>query len=358
MIDDLDSEIDACEKELRSLGADHPYVSLLQSAPGIAWVLGFTIASEIGDISRFSSPKKLMGYTGLCPRVYQSGGKDFRAPITKNGPKYLRWSLIEAAVHASSHPIYKDLKGAQTHFRPREVGSERERGCARSGARDAQVPRWRRSTRRALESGCGRFSDGASRVVFPAGARTSGCPLVLVEHASEDVMSPDRGLDVRFRTRDRGQKADPAMGASRVVVPDIAAQDVLETATRDDENEVEALLTRRTHPPLRVRVRARRANRRADYLGAFRGEDLVEGARELGVPVADEEAEATTAFVEVRDQVPGYLGHPHANRVSRDPEDVDHATFDLDYDEHVEPLEPDGIDGEEVRCEDACRLGA
>ena len=54
MIDDLDSEIDACEKELRSLGADHPYVSLLQSAPGIAWVLGFTIASEIGETSHAS----------------------------------------------------------------------------------------------------------------------------------------------------------------------------------------------------------------------------------------------------------------------------------------------------------------
>ena len=72
----------------------------------------------------------------------------------------------------------------------------------------------------------------------------------------------------------------------------------------------------------------------------------------------NEEAEATTAFVEVRDQVPGYLGHPHANRVSRDAEDVDHAALDLDYDEHIEPLEPDGIDGEEVRCKDACRLGA
>jgi hypothetical protein len=44
--------------------------------------------------------------------------------------------------------------------------------------------------------------------------------------------------------------------------------------------------------------------------------------------------------------------------VSRDPEDVDHATLDLDYEQHVEPLERDGIDGEEVRCEDACRLGA
>jgi transposase len=71
--------IDAREKELRALGADHPYVSLLQTAPGIAWVLGFTIASEVGDIERFSSPKKLMGYSGLCPRVYQAGGKDFAA---------------------------------------------------------------------------------------------------------------------------------------------------------------------------------------------------------------------------------------------------------------------------------------
>src|ERR1019366_8416191 len=109
----------------------------------------------------------------------------------------------------------------------------------------------------------------------------------------------------------------------------------------------------RKAPRSSVRVRAGRGNRRAGDLGAFRGEDLVEGRRELRVPVANEETEATTAFVEVRDEVPGYLSHPSPNRVSRDPEDVDHATLDLDYEQHVEPLEPDGIDGEEVRCEDA-----
>lgn len=46
--------------------------------------------------------------TGACLRVYQPGGKDFRGPIAKNGPKYLRWALIEAAVQASSHPSYKN----------------------------------------------------------------------------------------------------------------------------------------------------------------------------------------------------------------------------------------------------------
>ena len=90
------------------MGADHPDVELLQTVPGIGWVLGYTIASEIGDITRFSSPKKLAGYTGLCPIVRQSGGRDDRGPLAKNGPKYLRWALIEAATGAVRHPSYRE----------------------------------------------------------------------------------------------------------------------------------------------------------------------------------------------------------------------------------------------------------
>jgi len=107
LIDDIDRRIHDCERDLRSLGASHPYVSLLQTAPGIAWVLGYTIASEIGDISRFATARKLVGYTGLCPRVYQSGERDRRGPLAKNGPRYLRWALIEASTHAARHPCYR-----------------------------------------------------------------------------------------------------------------------------------------------------------------------------------------------------------------------------------------------------------
>ena len=75
------------------VGWAHAYVPLLMTAPGIAWVLGYTIAAEIGDITRFTSPKKkLCGYTGLCPRVYQSGHRDHRGPPARNGPTYLRWA--------------------------------------------------------------------------------------------------------------------------------------------------------------------------------------------------------------------------------------------------------------------------
>ena len=93
---------------MRAEGVEHPYLSLLLTAPGIGWVLGYAIACELGDINRFASPRKLVGYTGLCPRVEQSGDSDRRGPLRKNGPRWLRWALVEAAVHASRHPLYHD----------------------------------------------------------------------------------------------------------------------------------------------------------------------------------------------------------------------------------------------------------
>ena len=62
------------ERELRRLGADHRYIPLLTTLPGVAWALGYTIAAEIGETARFPSPRKLIGYTGLTPRVEQSSG--------------------------------------------------------------------------------------------------------------------------------------------------------------------------------------------------------------------------------------------------------------------------------------------
>ncbi|HVA88113.1 MAG TPA: IS110 family transposase, partial [Candidatus Saccharimonadales bacterium] len=106
VLDDLTARIDALELELKQLGADHPAMRVLMTVPGVGWVLAYTIGSEIGDITRFATPKKLAGYTGLCPIVGQSGGKDRRGPLPKNGPTYLRWALIEAATHAARDPRY------------------------------------------------------------------------------------------------------------------------------------------------------------------------------------------------------------------------------------------------------------
>jgi transposase len=91
------------------------------SAPGIGWVLAFTIAAEIGAIERFASPEKLAGYSGLCPRVNQSGERIAAARSPKHGPTYLRWALLEATMHALKHPAY-----AQRYQRTkRRLGKQR-----------------------------------------------------------------------------------------------------------------------------------------------------------------------------------------------------------------------------------------
>ena len=108
LIDDLDRRIGRIERELRAAGADHRYVPLLMTCPGIGWILGYTIASEIGEIERFPTPARLVSYTGLCPRVRQSGDMDLRGHLSKHGPRYLRWALVDAAATASRYPLYAE----------------------------------------------------------------------------------------------------------------------------------------------------------------------------------------------------------------------------------------------------------
>ena len=128
LIDDLEDQIDEVNRRLRAGHADHPYIPLLLSAPGIGWVLAFTIAAEIGQIERFPSPAKLTAYTGLCPRVNQSGDSDRRGPLTKHGPTYLRWALLEATMHALKHPAYRE----RYQRNKRRLGKQR-------GAKVAQI---------------------------------------------------------------------------------------------------------------------------------------------------------------------------------------------------------------------------
>jgi transposase len=128
LIDQLGAQVAEVDAKLRQSGADHPYVPLLLTVPGVGWVLAFTIAAEIGEISRFASPEKLTGYTGLCPRVAQSGESDRRGPLSKHGPRYLRWALLEATMHALRHPAYAE----RYQRNKRRLGKQR-------GAKVAQI---------------------------------------------------------------------------------------------------------------------------------------------------------------------------------------------------------------------------
>jgi len=72
----------------------------LMQLPGVGIVVTMTILSAIGEIQRFPSAKKLVGYAGFGAGVEDRGQKHRDKGITKFGRKELRWALVEAAWQA------------------------------------------------------------------------------------------------------------------------------------------------------------------------------------------------------------------------------------------------------------------
>jgi transposase len=83
-------------------------VPFLIQLPGIGLLSAMTILSAIGDIARFPTPKKLVGYSGLGGRVHISGGTRRTGGITKQGRRELRTVMIECSWSAvRTHPYWK-----------------------------------------------------------------------------------------------------------------------------------------------------------------------------------------------------------------------------------------------------------
>jgi transposase len=72
----------------------------IMQLPGVGIVVTMTILSAIGEIQRFPTAKKLVGYAGFGAGVEDSGQKHRGKGITKFGRKELRWALVEAAWQA------------------------------------------------------------------------------------------------------------------------------------------------------------------------------------------------------------------------------------------------------------------
>jgi len=74
-----------------------PVVDALQALRGVAAITAIGLVAEIGDLARFSHPRKLMGYLGLVPSEHSSGDRTSRGSITKTGNAHARRLLTEAA---------------------------------------------------------------------------------------------------------------------------------------------------------------------------------------------------------------------------------------------------------------------
>ena len=72
-------------------------IEALQALRGIAQISAVTIVAELGEVSRFTRARQLMGYGGIVASEHSSGEKTRRGAITKTGNAHLRRVVVEAA---------------------------------------------------------------------------------------------------------------------------------------------------------------------------------------------------------------------------------------------------------------------
>jgi len=115
-IDQHKAEVDA-ELGRQSLGETWGKQAMrLLQLPGFGVVISMTVLSAIGDITRFESAKKLVGYAGLGAGVHDSGKEHIEKRITKSGRKELRWAMVEAAWRAIRiSPYWKEQYEKHLH---------------------------------------------------------------------------------------------------------------------------------------------------------------------------------------------------------------------------------------------------
>jgi len=111
IVETLEAQKEALDQKLAELSNSEPWASdmvFLMQIPGMGLIFSMVVLSAIGDITRFSHAKELVGYAGLSAGVHISGETNRSKPITKEGRKELRWAMVEAAWRAKeSDPYWK-----------------------------------------------------------------------------------------------------------------------------------------------------------------------------------------------------------------------------------------------------------
>jgi transposase len=120
--DALDEEIALADRALARHALASEQVRRLMTIPGVGPITALSIIAVIGDVDRFPSPRQLVGYLGLDPRVRQSGERKARhGHISREGQAHARGLLVEAAHSAirtpgplrAFHARLKDRRGSQ-----------------------------------------------------------------------------------------------------------------------------------------------------------------------------------------------------------------------------------------------------
>lgn len=95
------AEVLRADRDVLSATNADAVATALQQIPGIGAVLALMIRAEVGDIGRFPDAAHLASYAGLVPNVDSSARRIRYGRITRRGSPWLRWALVEAAIHGT-----------------------------------------------------------------------------------------------------------------------------------------------------------------------------------------------------------------------------------------------------------------
>jgi transposase len=98
LIADFDRELAAIKREIQACARSDPRVSVLTQIPGVGVLIALLVIAEVSDITPASPPPgQLASWTGLTPRVRNSGERVRLGSLTHQGSAHLRSGLIPAA---------------------------------------------------------------------------------------------------------------------------------------------------------------------------------------------------------------------------------------------------------------------
>ena len=106
-VEQASARVAALEQQMRQALATwslRPAVEGLMSLRGVSLITAMTVLAELGDLTRFDSPRQLMSFLGLVPSERSSGSRRHQGTITKTGNGHVRRVLVEAAWHYRHPP--------------------------------------------------------------------------------------------------------------------------------------------------------------------------------------------------------------------------------------------------------------
>ncbi len=104
-LDFLQGELGHVDRAIAEQALDSPEIRRLMTIPGIDVTTAAALMAAIGDVGRFPTPRHLVGYLGLDPKLRQSGvSKPHQGRISKEGSAAARHALVEAAWSAAKAP--------------------------------------------------------------------------------------------------------------------------------------------------------------------------------------------------------------------------------------------------------------